>query len=892
MSEAQSTRNTGSRGRGGFRGGRGGFRGGRTTSRTKREDNEQENIPPSDESGEMTELKRHFGDKIPFLQEVYPDWTDEDCVFALQETDGDIELTVDRISTGMSGCIPTLDSTNSATGSISQWSKVEKKHPKTKEAAPSSDTAPTRVRGRGNLEGRGRGRGADRGTRGARGARAASQANGGKHAHKQIEDGWSDPPAATTEAAGSWDSAPTNGDPAAAAAGANDTPQDTSSSWAIEEPKATAPSVVTPAAPAAAPTAKASNWAGLFAKPAPAPKPATSVPAAQREPPPTTVVSAPPVPDLSPEEALVPPPIEPQIVEDGPSELPSAPHSEAAVDIAPSQDELTETNLEQLPDESHPPASQTAASTVASTQDPLAQIDSTKAPVRPMSGYHATALKATGGAGRSASFVRKVMEQQEAVVMPGHQAVEKAAVQFGKMGLNGDGDVDVDEDREEPETRTQLPDDSPAAPRASLPPSLHEAQAQPPVEPQLPIESQPAPQRQAPGLPPAPQQPQQTGLPAAPGFAESYRYGQPQKAYDPFGQQSTQAPPQGPSQEPFSNQVPGQSQPGSAQTDFSYYDSRYQQYYGGHGQAGDAQQRSGSAFGTSGQEAPSQYATARPQQAFGQQEAQTSGNNTPAPGMPTHQAQHSQHMGGQGSHGSYPYSYTGYNQQYPQYGQNYMTAQGHQYGSARPMFDDVRRQEEYYNNQYGYGHNQQRYNSYKSGMYAQPAQQYSYDQHSSSPATAGAFGGREVAYGGRSGSAQPSEGQQTGSSNHGFGNMPDPFGRASSGFGQHQAMSQQHGSHQASEEVQKATGPSPSMQGGRPGSTVNSSQGQQAGFPAQSQHSGQQAFGSNYPQYGGGFGNFGGQQNAHQGSNYGGGYGANAFGSYGSYGSGGRGWAH
>jgi hypothetical protein len=108
MSEVQSTRNTGSRGRGGFRGGRGGFRGGRTTSRTKRDEHEQENIPPSasDESGEMTELKRHFGDKIPFLQEVYPDWTDEDCVFALQETDGDIELTVDRISTGTLGCTP------------------------------------------------------------------------------------------------------------------------------------------------------------------------------------------------------------------------------------------------------------------------------------------------------------------------------------------------------------------------------------------------------------------------------------------------------------------------------------------------------------------------------------------------------------------------------------------------------------------------------------------------------------------------------------------------------------------------------------------------------------------------------------------------------------------
>ncbi len=892
MSEVQSTRASGSRGRGGFRGGRGGYRGGqRTTSRSKREDTEQENIPPAslDDQGEVGELKRKYGDKVPLLREVCPGWSDEDLVFALQETNGDIEAAVDRISTGTQPDPIPLYSTLTLAGNVSQWGEVKKKQPKSKESAPtSSETGATRGRGRGNFESRGRGRGTERGSRGARGARVASQANGTKHTAKSTEDGWGDNAATNTESSGAWDAAPTNGDTPAPNAWANDPGHDALSSLTTDEPK--------PASAAAPPGKKAGGWAGLFAKPPPKPASA-SVPSAQPEEAPAAPAPPPTIQEQSNTGSMVPPPIEPQIVEDGPSELPSAPHSETGPDVTPSKDELTETNLEQLPDVSHPPTSQTAVSTTASTQDPLTQIDSARPSIRPVSGYAATALKATGASGRSASFVRRVMEQQEAVVMPGNHAVEKTAVQFGKMGLNDDGDVDVDEDREEPETRTQLLDDSPAAPRASLPPTLPEAQAPAPSETQ-PVAEPQLSQRQAPGLPPAPQQSQHIAPPTAPGFPDSYRYGQPQKAYDPFGQQSTQAQTQPSSQEPFSSQVPGQSQPSSAQTDFSNYYNRdaYQQYYGGYGQGQDSQ-RTTSAFGTSSQETQGHYATARPQQSFGQQDAQDSGNNTPAPAMPAHQPQHSQHASGQDAHGAYPYGYGGYNQQYPQYGQNYMNQMSqaqmtHRYGANRPMFDDARRQqdEQYYGNQYAYGHNQQ-YGSYKSNMYGQPGQagqQYSYNQHSASPANVGTFGGREAMYG-RSGSAQPQEAQQSGASGHGYGVMPDPFGRTSSGFGQAPGMMQQHSGHQGSEDAAKPTGPSPAMQGGRPSSAVNTSQGQQGGFPPQTQHSGQQAFGQ-YPQYGSSFGNYGGQQNAHPTSGYGG-YGSNAFGSYGGYG-GGRGWNH
>ena len=899
MSEVQSARASGSRGRGGFRGGRGGYRGGqRTTSRSKTQENEQENLPPAslDDQGEVGELKRKYGDKVPLLREVCPGWSDEDLVFALQETNGDIEAAVDRISSGQLPSPPHPCSKLTLAGNISQWGEVKKKQPKSKDSAqPSSETGTSRGRGRGNFESRGRGRGTERGGRGGRGARVASQANGTKQVTKTTDEGWGDGGAVSAETTGNWDAAPTNGDTSATSAWANDSAQDAPSTSTVEESKTSST--------AAPPVKKAGGWASLFAKPPPKP---AAVPTSQPE---ETPALASVADDSSTTNPMAPPPIEPQIVEDGPSELPSAPHSEAEADVTPSKDELTETNLEQLPDVSHPPASQTAASTTASTQDPLAQIENAKAAaVRPKSGYAATAMRSAGPSGRSASFARKVMEQQEAVVMPGHHAVDKTAVQFGKMGLNGDGDVDVDEDREEPETRTQLLDDSPAAPRASLPPSMPEAQAPAPTEMQQAAEPQPI-QRQAPGLPPAPQQPQHTAPQTAPGFPDNYRYGQPQKAYDPFGQQPT--PTQAANQEPFSSQVPGQSQSSSGQPDYSQYYNRdaYQQYYGAYGQAQDSQ-RTGSAFGTSSQEMPSQYATARAQQGFGQQQqqqdAQNSGHNTPAPGMPGQHPQHSQQMGAQGgAQSAYPYGYGAYNQQYPQYGQNYMNqmSHNHRYGANRPMFDDARRHDEYYQNQQqqqqqqqqyaAYGQNQQQYGSYKSNMYGQQGQpghqQYSYDQHSSSPANVGAFGGREAMYG-RSGSAQPSEAQQSVTSAHGFGSIPDPFGRASSGFGQAPGMTQQHGGHQGSEDAAKPTGPSPSMQGGRPSSTVNTSQGQQGGFPPQTHHSGQQAFGQ-YPQYGAGFGNFGGQQqSAHQSSGYGQ-YGSNAFGSYGGYG-GGRGWNH
>ncbi|KAJ9655476.1 RNAPII degradation factor [Neophaeococcomyces mojaviensis] len=866
MSEVQTRGST--RGRGGFRGGRGGYRGSRGGKSHTTKSDEQENVPSLEEQGEVGELKAKYADKLPLMREVCEGWSDEDLVFALQETNGDEVTAMDRITSG----------------TISQWGEVKKKQPKAKDAIAAADSS-SRGRGRGGFEARGRGRGADRGDRGdrggrvARGARTVSQANGTKpveKAAKAADDGLADSTAAT------------NGDAAAAAAGewANEPGKDKLESLETDKPQ--------PAA-AAAPTSKAGGWASLFAKPVSAPAPVSK---AEPTPPQLPAVEepaapAPPATDLeealpttAPEEPAdephpAPPPIEEIAVDEGPSELPSAPHSDIAPnDLAPAADELTKENVNKLPDTSNHMASLTVASTTASTHDPLNPALPQVQAIRPgMSGHAASALRATVGAGRSSSYSRKVMEQQEAVVMPGNHAVDRAAVQFGKMGLDSD-DMDADEDREEPETRTQLPDDSPAAPRASLPPAAAEPQkapeptpAEPPTEPQA--------QRPPSGLPSAPQQISEISPQQPSTYPDQYRYPQGQKPYDPFSQQPQQS--QAPS-EAFTGQLPSQSQglPSTSQQEAyqHYYGREYGQYYGGYGQ-GQENQRSGSAFGTSAQDAQAQYATAGGPRGYGSQDMAASGNNTPNPHVAGHQNQHSGHMQqGPNAHTAYPYGQYGgnYGSAYPQYGSyGSMNHNNHRYGANRPMFDDARRQQDdYYNSQYGYAHNQGYSSSYgKSGMYGGPQHQYSHD-YSSSPGNA-AFAGRE-AYG-RAGSTQPNDASQSNStgSNAFAGGMPDPFGRTPSGFGQ-----SQHGTHGAGEDPAKPTGPSPSLQGNRPGSAANTMGGQQqSGLPHP--QSGQQAFGAGYSQYGG----FGNQNNQH--SSYGG-YGSNnAFAGYGAaYG---RGWA-
>lgn len=104
MSEVRS-RPSVPRGRGSARGGRSSHnsRGGRGSSRHTNGDLNPDVVeaPSYEDEGELGQLKKQYSTKLTTMREMFPDWTDEDLVFALQETDGNLESTIERISEGV-----------------------------------------------------------------------------------------------------------------------------------------------------------------------------------------------------------------------------------------------------------------------------------------------------------------------------------------------------------------------------------------------------------------------------------------------------------------------------------------------------------------------------------------------------------------------------------------------------------------------------------------------------------------------------------------------------------------------------------------------------------------------------------------------------------------------
>ncbi|CZR62007.1 uncharacterized protein PAC_11904 [Phialocephala subalpina] len=940
MSEVQS-RPAAPRGRGSASRGRGGFssRGGRGGRHATNGTADSALAPSIEDEGEVGVLKKKYGTKVTTIKEMFPDWTDEDVVFALQETDGDLETTVDRIT----------DGTITQWGEVSKTKKDRSRSKVNKDATITSFgdatnlTRPSRGGRAGFDSGRGgRGRGADRG-RGGRG-RGTSVAHTNGSRNKENVD-----VSTPTNESSAWD-APTSGEtsawdstkPAAESSTEWDTAKPAESSWDTAKPAqesgGSTGTVVAAATTAASATSSIipdgvkKSWASMFAKPAPAPAPAPKkAPEPVIEKPAEPAKFEEPVEPIAKEEPIAPVP-EPEpveVVETPPVE--AAPVEEPELTITPSKDELTEDNLDQLPDTSNPAPTATAASTAASSWDPRSAAATPysalpsgqpQAVRPPTSGFQASALKATGTSGRTPSYNRRILDQEEAVRMPGNREVDRAAVQFGAFNLNGTGEDDVDGEREEAETRAQPPQHSPVAPRASLPPapvpqqpaSVPEAFPTPKQTAGLPAATHPT---AAPGLPsPAPlQSAQSAAQPGAPGNSQTSQYGRygpsgiqesalPPKPYDAFSQQapSTQSPFEGYQSQQAQSQP--QSQAGafsSAPDQFSSYytadpqqRNAYNNYYNQYGmqqgaqsQEGPAsQQRSFSGYNGPQSETSSQFPQSAAQQTQSRYatagEGQTSGHTTPNPVAQSQQpgaSQSAQPQPGHQQQPQYPYGhpyysspyYAAYMNQYQQYGGNYP---GGPYGAKGGLHQPYQ----------GYG--------------MSPAAPY---DHAASPA-AGGFGGasslhgRDSALGGlsdyaRAGSAQSSQTPQSLGGSGAFGGAHDAFGRGSS----YQGQSQQHYNAQqgsqpgASDDLKPfgdskaANGPSPSLsQAGRPGSATNTAPGsalpppqsQQgySGYPAHLQQGhglhGSQA-GSQY----GGLGGAGGHQAAgqgHQNSQYGG----------------------
>lgn len=101
MSET-TTRSAASRGRGSGRGGRGGFagRGGRRPNGDKADKSTDDNLGAFDDEGDLGELRKQYGDKTSVIREMFPDWSEADVLFALQETNGDQTEAVTRIAEG------------------------------------------------------------------------------------------------------------------------------------------------------------------------------------------------------------------------------------------------------------------------------------------------------------------------------------------------------------------------------------------------------------------------------------------------------------------------------------------------------------------------------------------------------------------------------------------------------------------------------------------------------------------------------------------------------------------------------------------------------------------------------------------------------------------------
>lgn len=103
MAEVQQ-RSSVPRGRGSGRAGRGGYatsRGGRNRP-TNGGKVDAATAPSYEDEGEIGLLKKQYASKLSTVREMFPDWTDEDIVFALQETGGDLESTIERITEGKS----------------------------------------------------------------------------------------------------------------------------------------------------------------------------------------------------------------------------------------------------------------------------------------------------------------------------------------------------------------------------------------------------------------------------------------------------------------------------------------------------------------------------------------------------------------------------------------------------------------------------------------------------------------------------------------------------------------------------------------------------------------------------------------------------------------------
>jgi hypothetical protein len=78
---------------------------------------------------DIKKLKQKYNVQLSSLKELFSEWTEEDLLFTLQDTDGDLDLAIDRISEGHAN----------------QWDEVKTKKSKKEAAAANKPTTPEAV---------------------------------------------------------------------------------------------------------------------------------------------------------------------------------------------------------------------------------------------------------------------------------------------------------------------------------------------------------------------------------------------------------------------------------------------------------------------------------------------------------------------------------------------------------------------------------------------------------------------------------------------------------------------------------------------------------------------------------------------------------------------------
>ncbi|BGP23199.1 hypothetical protein Rt10032_c02g1048 [Rhodotorula toruloides] len=513
-----------------------------------------------EESDEVRQLRAKYSDKLATAKELFPDWTDEDVLFAINEANGDVEVAIVRMSEGLA----------------QQWGAVKTKKDKKVEKAATvpavpSASLPSRggfaARGRGGFEGARGGRGGARGGRGGRGgavgvhgvprgaaavaSAAQTQVNGANDVNSVTPTSFVPAPTPTDV----W------GKPVADAATA-DTSSSTPSNWtdaanaqAAAAQKAPAPaqqeeapqvnSEATPAPAAAAapsePAPKAAprtiapgskmSWAQIARPPSP-PKPAPPPPAPVTAPAPPAPSA--PAPTVAPEAA--PEPVSAPVLEETSSAAPttSLPTPSAAKTAAPAPTAAPSTPSYDPWGSTPAAAAQTApvavgegwadsvlASKPAVEQDPAftrevdahlppndittagpLEVSSQAAPAQqPLPQQTQVAQQPAQdkflGAGPPGLPPKRA--QQEAVVFPGAAGIDRLGVQFGSLDLlDGSKPSFGSQDVAKPET---------AAPQVPEQPSYAQQQ-QAPYQQQQVVQTE-APQQQQQQAQQIPQQPKQ-----------------------------------------------------------------------------------------------------------------------------------------------------------------------------------------------------------------------------------------------------------------------------------------------------------------------------------------------------------------------------------------------